>query len=82
MDHAANRASMSHQMSTSNRGRIIASATRGQRGYPPGNAGVNGANAYEEPEDFIVGSHGMIGVNDPDNVVTYDEDPDMGESIG
>ena len=78
MEHAANRASMSHQMSTSNRGRIIP-AFRGHRGWPPGNAGVNGANAFEEPEDFIAGSHLDIGAFDADNTVDYGN-PDGGRS--
>jgi len=43
---------------------------------------VNGANAYEEPEDFIVGSHGMIGVNDPDDVFEYDDSFDGSRSKG
>ena len=79
MEHAANRASMSHEMSTSSRGRIIP-AGRGHRAWPPGNPGVNGANAFEEPEDFIVGSHGMIGANDPDNAFEYDDSHDAGRS--
>jgi len=80
MEHAANRASMSHEMSTTNRGKIVTHSQRGHRGWPPGNSGVNGANAIEEPDHFIVGSHGEIGINDPDNHYTYDDDPDAGRS--
>ena len=79
MDHAANRASMSHQMATSNRGVIVATAQRGHRAYPPGNAGLNGSNAYEEPAEFMAGSHGDVGINDPDDAFMYGC-PDGGRS--
>lgn len=79
MDHAANRASMSHQMSTSSRGRIIP-AGRGHRAWPPGNSGVNGSNAAEEPDDIVFGSNGMVGVMDPDNAFEYDDSYDGGRS--
>ena len=76
MEHAANRAPMSHEMSTKNRGRIV-SQFRGPRGWPPGNAGLRGSNASEEPADFTSGSHGDVGTMDCDNAFqdypdTYD----------
>jgi hypothetical protein len=75
MREAKNRASMSHDMATTNRG-VILPAERGSRGWPPGNAGRGGRNAFEEPADFESGSHGMIGGNDWDNTNDYDGDFD------
>jgi hypothetical protein len=79
MQHAANRASMSHDMATTSRGRI-SPAGRGHRAWPPGNSRINGSNAFEEPEDFMPGSHGMVGANDPDNAYEYDDSFDGGRS--
>ena len=80
MEHAANRASVSHEMSTSNRGRILYTSQRGARGFPPGNSGIDGANIFEEPDEFVVGSHGYLGVNDCENVCEYPDSYEGGRS--
>jgi hypothetical protein len=55
---------MTHNMSTTNRGKIIDSSQRGTRAWSPGNVGLNGANIIEEPADFVVGSQGETGIMD------------------
>lgn len=75
MKNAANRASMSHEMETENRGVILA-AERGNRAMPPGNAGRAGRNAFQEPDSFQVGPHGRVGGNDPMNTNDWDGDFD------
>ena len=65
---AENRATLSHEMSTTSRGRIIAT-TRGTRigkhgptGGEP--VGLAAANIYEEPDDVVFGANGCIGFHD------------------
>jgi len=67
MDHAVNRAGISHEMSTENVGSIIA-ANRGSligRHGEPG--GREARNSFTEPTEFVTGPTGDIGVNDPMN---------------
>jgi hypothetical protein len=77
MREAANKASMSHDMSTENRGTIL-DASRGARAFPPGNGGRHGRNAFIEPEDFTTGPNGMVGGGDPMNTNDMDGDFDAG----
>jgi hypothetical protein len=77
MREAGNKASVSHDMSTTNRGSILPSE-RAERAWPPGRGGLKGRNAFQEPEDFIVGSHGCIGGGDPRNTNDLDGDFDGG----
>lgn len=51
---------------------------RMNRGYPPGRGGLAGRNAFQEPDRFIVGSHGSIGGGDIYNVNDLDGDFDNG----
>jgi hypothetical protein len=37
---------------------------RMERAWPPGRGGRKGRNAFQEPDRFIVGSHGEVGGND------------------
>lgn len=76
MKEAHTRNSINHEMDTPNRGEILA-ANRGARAWPPGNGGRHGRNSFLEPEQFIVGSHGMVGGSDPDNSNDWDAE-DLG----
>ena len=67
MDHAVNRASLDHEMSTSGRGCIIPAERGpllGRHGEP---VGRESRNAFCEPDSFVEGVTGDIGVNDADN---------------
>lgn len=77
MELAKNKAPMSHEMATTNRGTVLP-AERGSRAFLPGNAGRPGRNAFIEPDSFIVGSHGRLGGNDPMNTNDMDGDFDAG----
>lgn len=62
---------MSHEMSTENRGTVLET----MRGTLKGKRsdGHNVRNAFEEPDDFVVGCHGgAVGGTDPCNVVDGD----------
>jgi hypothetical protein len=62
----ANRAAMSHELSTPNKGRIV-QMTRGnligKHGYPEDRE--TAANIADEPADYQFGPSGCEGVNDP-----------------
>lgn len=67
MDHAVNRATLNHEMSTDGRGCIIPaerSSLIGRHGDP---VGREARNAFTEPDSFVEGVTGDIGVNDPMN---------------
>ena len=77
------RRSMSTEMSTTNRGTILAweRGSRASRCFgdsSPGNAGRGGRNAFQEPDHFITGPHGRVGGNDPLNTNDIDGDFDAG----
>lgn len=69
---------MSHKMSTANRGTIMDTSGRTARGWPPGNAGRPGRNAFIEPEEMVFGPNGRVGGNDPCNTNDLDGDFDAG----
>jgi hypothetical protein len=74
---------MKTEMSTTNRGTILPwergnRASMNEGDSSPGNVGRPGRNAFIEPAEFIVGSHGRIGGNDPDNANDLDGDFDAG----
>lgn len=77
------RSNMKTDMSTTNRGTILA-WERGARASSqygdssPGNAGRPGRNAFIEPEDVVIGPNGRVGGNDPDNTNDLDGDFDAG----
>ena len=77
------RSNMSPEMSTENRGTILA-WERGPRASnrwgdsSPGNAGRPGRNSFIEPAEFITGPHGRVGGNDPLNTNDCDGDFDAG----
>jgi hypothetical protein len=62
-------------MATTNRGTILP-AERMERAWPPGRGGLKGRNAFREPAEFIVGSHGEVGGNDMRNTNDLDGDWD------
>jgi hypothetical protein len=67
MDLAKNRAVVSHEMSTSNRG-VINPAERDRLMDPTGgNGGRRGRNAFEEPDEIEFGNNGRVGGGDPMN---------------
>lgn len=66
-----------NELSTTNRGTILP-AERMERAWPPGRGGLKGRNAFQEPDHFIVGSHGDIGGGDPLNTNDLDGDFDAG----
>lgn len=68
---------MHTDMATENRGTILA-WERGNRGWPPGDAGRPGRNAFVEPEDVQIGPNGRVGGGDPNNVNDMDGDFDAG----
>ena len=72
------RSNMGTEMSTTNRGTILPWERGTRAGEVPGNAGRPGRNAFLEPAEFIVGSHGRIGGNDPMNTNDADGDFDAG----
>ena len=45
---------------------------------PPGNAGMPGRNAFEEPGDIEFGPNGRVGGGDPMNANDCDGDFDAG----
>jgi hypothetical protein len=65
------RSNMDTEMSTSNRGQILA-WERGNRAWPPGDGGGTGRNSFLEPEDVVIGPNGRVGGGDPMNT----NDPD------
>lgn len=71
------RSNMDPELSTSNRGAILP-AERMERAWPPGRGGRKGRNAFQEPDHFIVGSHGEVGGNDYMNTNDLDGDFDAG----
>jgi hypothetical protein len=77
------RSNMNTEMSTENRGSILA-WERGPRASEcygdssPGNVGRPGRNAFQEPAEFIVGPHGRVGGGDPMNTNDLDGDFDAG----
>ena len=77
MQHAANKASISHEMSTTNVGEIL-SAERASRAWPPGNGGRHGRNSFQEPAEFMPGPGGMVGGGDACNSNDLDGDFDAG----
>ena len=67
MDHAVNRAGVSHEMATTNRGSVISnerSTLVGKHGEP---IGREARNASTHPDSFVTGPTGDLGVNDPCN---------------
>lgn len=76
MKEAKNRASMSHEMSTKNRG-VVLPAERGTiRGPMDGPGGRAARNAFEEPDEYEVGPNGFVGGNDWDSMNDGDGDFD------
>ena len=75
MREAKNRAPMSHEMSTDNRGVILA-AERSSRVGPIPMGGREARNAFEETPDIVFGPNGCLGGNDPMNHEDYDGDFD------
>ena len=61
MKEAANRAAMSHEMSTKNVGSITP-----QGNSPTASHGRLGRGGYEEPDDFTPGPNGMVGMGASD----------------
>lgn len=67
MDHAVNGAPLNHEMSTAGRGEIMTterSTLIGRHGEP---IGREARNAVLQPDSFVTGPTGDLGVNDPDN---------------
>jgi hypothetical protein len=67
MDHAANRAVVSHEMSTDNVGSILPAERSTLTGGIYGPIGRESRNAATEPGSWVEGCTGDMGVNDPDN---------------
>ena len=76
VEHAANKAGISHEMSTENVGSIIA-ANRGSLIGGDHLLGRDGRNSSTEPTEFVTGPTGDLGVNDPWNN-GYDDTEGMG----
>lgn len=66
------RSNMDTEMSTTNRGQILAWERGPRAGEIPGNAGRPGRNAFLEPEDVIIGPNGRVGGGDPFNTNDWD----------
>lgn len=65
MEHAANRAAIDHEMSTTNRGRIVAMERGNIIGSPSGPMSREARiNAAGEPADYTFGATGDMDVND------------------
>lgn len=69
---AKNRPGVSHEMSTPNRGRMLATTRgsiagkHGADGTGNGPVGLNAANIYEQPGSFTPGSQAEVGLTDAD----------------
>jgi hypothetical protein len=68
MREAANRASMSHQMDTTNRGSIMPQADSNMEQGP----NRAGRKAYIEPADYMPGENGEVGIGSPRFVNKWD----------
>lgn len=67
MDHAANRAVVSHEMDTDNVGCVIPAERSSLIGGLYGPVGRESRNSAMHPSTFTEGATGDIGVNDADN---------------
>jgi hypothetical protein len=67
MDHAVNRAVVSHEMGTDNVGSIISTERSTLVGPLYGPVGRESRNSATEPSSWTEGCTGEMGVNDADN---------------
>ena len=68
------RSNMHTDMSTENRGSILAWETRATAAGLRATRADPGRNAFLEPEDIVLGPNGRVGGGDPDNVEGFDGD--------
>jgi hypothetical protein len=67
MDHAVNRAVVSHEMSTDGRGSVIPAERSSLVGPLYGPVGRESRNASMQPSSWVEGCTGDMGVNDADD---------------
>jgi hypothetical protein len=69
MELAKNKASISHELSTTSRGSILPQGMRGSSGT---GGGRRGRNAFQQPEEFTPGDNGDVGGNNVYNRPDWD----------